>query len=120
MKNGFTLIELLAVIVILAILATITVPTITNTINNSKEKSLVQQKNNIVNAAERWGTDNTNELPKAGKTVKKSISDLQSSGYLESSDIIDPTTNKKMNGCVKITLKSSTKQYKYEYTDSCS
>ena len=39
-KKGFTLVELLAVIVILGIILLITVPKITNTIDNSKESSL--------------------------------------------------------------------------------
>lgn len=120
MKNGFTLIELLAVIVILAVLATIAVPTITNTINNSKQKTLASQKETIKKAAERWGTDNTNKLPKGNEIVKKSISDLQSEGYLETDDVIDPTTSKKMTGCVQITFNKDNNQYKYKYADTCS
>ena len=38
MKNGFTLVELLAVIVILGLIALITITSMENTINSSKNK----------------------------------------------------------------------------------
>ena len=118
-KNAFTLIELLAVIVILGILATITVPTIVNIINNSKEDTLEEQKNTIVNAAERWGTDNIRKLPTTSCDL--TIDFLKQEGYLESDkDVIDPTTDKEMTGCVRINFESANNQYKYTYVDSCS
>ena len=52
-KKGFTLIELLAVIVILAIVVSITIPAITNTINDSKNNSMQV----AVNAAQKWMED---------------------------------------------------------------
>ena len=117
-KNGFTLIELLAVIVILGILATITVPTIVGLINNSKESTLDEQKNTIVDAAERWGTDNVRKLPTTNCDL--SIDFLQKEGYISSEkDVIDPTTDEKMTGCVRITFESSNNQYKYNYVNTC-
>ena len=117
-KNGFTLIELLAVIVILGILATITVPTIVGLINNSKESTLDEQKNTIVDAAKRWGTDNFRKLPTTSCDV--SVDFLQKEGYISSEkDVIDPTTDKKMTGCVRITFESSNNQYRYNYVNTC-
>lgn len=117
-KKAFTLIELLAVIVILGIIATITVPTIVGLINNAKEDTLEEQKNVIINAADRWGTDNVRKLPKTSCYLE--IDFLKQEGYISSDkDIIDPTTNEEMTGCVKVTYDGSKKQYKYTYENTC-
>ncbi len=122
MKKGFTLIELLAVIVILGIIATIVVPTINDTINNSREDAYKQQKESILDAARKWGTENTRKLPlNNGESIEKSLKCLKEEGYLKSDKkIIDPTTDKEMNGCVKITYEASNNQYKYTYQSTCS
>lgn len=51
-RNGFTLVELLAVIVILAIILVIAVPSIMNTINDSRKAALESSAKMIASAAE--------------------------------------------------------------------
>ena len=119
MKNkGFTLIELLAVIIILGIIASITIPTIVGLVNDSKEDTKEQQINTVINAAETWGTDNWRKLPETSCDID--IEFLKKEGYLESSkDVIDPTTNETMTGCVRITYDKDNNQYNYSYQETC-
>lgn len=123
MRNqGFTLIELLAVIVLLAVIAAVTVPIILNSINNSRENAYEEQVETIEYAAERWSTDNHNELPTTdGASIYRSVSFLQEEGYLSSDkEIKDPRDDSKMTGCVKITYDESYNQYDYKYGKACS
>lgn len=116
--KAFTLIELLAVIIILGILATIVVPNIVGIINNSKKDTLNEQKRTVVDAAKRWGTDNTKKLPQSSCSL--TITKLKTEGYLDSEKkVTDPTINKEMTGCVKIEYDSNNNQYKYTYIDTC-
>lgn len=63
MKNkGFTLVELLAVITLLGIIALITIPVVTNTMSKQKEKLYYDQLNQLIKAAQNWGTDNNDTL----------------------------------------------------------
>lgn len=118
-KNAFTLIELLTVIVILGIIAGITIPTINGIIKNSKEKAYNEQINVIVDAAKRWGIDNTFAL---STTSKISVATLKSEGYISNKKILkNPIDNTSIeNACVKITYDENTKQYKYAYSTDCS
>lgn len=63
MKNkGFTLVELLAVITLLGIIALITIPVVTNIMSKQKEKLYYDQLNQLIKAAQNWGTDNNDTL----------------------------------------------------------
>ena len=61
-KKGFTLVELLAVITLLGLIALITIPAITNTMSKQKEKLYYDQLNQLILAAQNWGTDNIETL----------------------------------------------------------
>ncbi len=58
MKKGFTLIELLAVIVILSVITLITVPMITNVIEESKKKALTSSVEGLVESANLYAIEN--------------------------------------------------------------
>ena len=57
-RKGFTLIELLSVIVILAVITLITVPMITNVIEESKKKALVSSIQGLVESANLYAIEN--------------------------------------------------------------
>ena len=50
-KKGFTLIELLVVIVILVVIMAVAIPSVTSSIERSKDKQLTQVKNLVTSAA---------------------------------------------------------------------
>ena len=58
MKKGFTLIELLEVIVILSVITLITVPMITNVIEESKKKALTSSIQGLVESANLYAIEN--------------------------------------------------------------
>ncbi len=58
MKKGFTLIELLAVIVILSVVTLITIPMITNVIEESKKKALTSSVEGLVESANLYAIEN--------------------------------------------------------------
>lgn len=72
MKKGFTLIELLAVIVILAILALISIPLISNVIEDTKKSSFLVSVNGILQAAEYDSLNKGNDyyFPESGLNFK--------------------------------------------------
>ncbi len=57
-EKGFTLIELLAVIVILSVITLITVPMITNVIEESKKKALMSSVEGLVESANLYAIEN--------------------------------------------------------------
>lgn len=66
-KHGFTLVEILAVITIIGILGLITIPMISNSVENSKTKAYRETINFIVDAAKLYRVNNdydesTNQL----------------------------------------------------------
>ena len=121
MKNkGFTLVELISILTILGILALITIPVMNNVISKTKNKALKEQKATIVSAARKYSTEIAEYLPKYdGDIYSIEVSELRNTAYLEDENIIDPTTNKPMKGCVNIIFNASKGKYNYEYTDEC-
>ena len=119
-KKGFTLVELISILTILGILALITIPVMNNVISKTKNKALKEQKATIVSAARKYSTEIAEYLPKYdGDIYSIEVSELRNTAYLEDENIIDPTTNKPMKGCVNIIFNASKGKYNYEYTDEC-
>lgn len=115
MKKGFTLAELLGVIVILSLIALITVPAITDTLQNYKIKLCNTQLEEIISAAKTWGADNLVKLPSSeGQTKTVSLKTLSDYGYIDAV-IQNPVT--KENFDLETTTVTITKQVKkFVYT----
>lgn len=113
-KRGFTLIELLAVITILGIIAVIITPVVTGILSKAEEDAYKKQVDNIVKAAQTWGLRHIDELSiNDKKTIQ--LDTLIGEGFIENSDIINPKTNERMEGCISITYSEEYKQYEYKY-----
>lgn len=122
MKKGFTLIELLVVIVLLGIIAVLVTTSVIGIMNDSKSSLSDTQKDTLEKATEQWGTINAGEMPyDDGESISVDVQVLADEGYIDSADLEDPKTSKKICGAVKITYKESNNQYSYEFEEkSCS
>lgn len=113
-KRGFTLIELLAVIVVLGIIAALITPVITGILSESQDQAYNKQVDNLIKAANTWGLKNTDQLPTSGRTIIQ-LDTLINDGIIENNEIINPKTNKKMEGCISVSYNDDYKQYEYKY-----
>ncbi len=112
--NGFTLLEILAVVIILGIIAIVTTIYINDIMNNSRDSLNESQKELILDSAKKWGNFHDEALPMEG-TCTLPVSQLADDGYIDSDDIIDPTTNKEIPVCIEITYNDG--KYSYKYTE---
>ena len=112
-KNyGFTLIELLGVIIILGIITTITVPMITNQLNESKKKLCITQYENILNAARAYGADHLDNMP-----TYVTYDKLVSGGYIKEG-IQNPITKEQISSDLRINITKigTNRKVKYSYS----
>lgn len=86
-KKGFTLVELLVVLVILVVIMSIAIPSITSSLERSKEKQKDATIKLIVSAAELYADRHKNTFT-SGNDV--SISTLISDGFLTKEEAKDP------------------------------
>jgi hypothetical protein len=97
-----------------------------NHLNNAKELEYNNKINLIVNAGIKYGEERINYIQdetSKNNYINIKISDLIEEGYLdeeESGGIINPKTNTKFSGCVKLRYNSSKLSVSGEYINSCS
>lgn len=115
MKNnkGFTLVELLAVIVILVAIISIAIPSITSSVDRTKDKEFKAKTELIVAAAEVYVSNHRNAITKTECYI--TIDQLINDGVIASKNVVDPrkTNDAKITGCVKYASQN------YEYGETC-
>ena len=89
-KKGFTLVELLVVIVILGVIMSIAIPSITSSIERSKDKQKTQIINLIVSAGELYVDKHKNTVNPGQITLDKLIGD----GLITAQEMKDPFNEK--------------------------
>ena len=102
-KKGFTLVELLAVIIIISLLALLTSTSVTKILKDAKNDLSNIQIASIKAAAEAWGADNFNRLPKVNECKYLTLKDLKDYGLLDS-NVIDPKNNQEISDNLKIKM----------------
>lgn len=116
-NKGFTLVELLAIISVLAIIALTTYPVVSYVIKKGRNRSYETQVKLIENAATSYVTEDPNGKYENLDSIAIPLSELQRLKVVKKTTIVNPKTEKPMNGCVKIT-KDSYGQYKAKYQDN--
>lgn len=92
-NKGFTLVELLGVIVILVAILLIAIPTITSSIERSKEKQLNGKIDLIISGAELYISD----IKTSSNSCHIELSTLRSGDYITAKTLIDPTSDSEAN-----------------------
>ncbi len=108
-NKGFTLVELLAVIVILITILLIAIPSITSSLERSKEKQNQAKYRLIESASEIYISDHKNTL---GDTGHVCLSDLKNDGLLIAAELKD-SNDDVIDGCVLFDLTASPNVYTF-------
>ena len=91
-KKGFTLVELLVVIVILGVIMSIAIPSITSSIERSKDKQKTQIIKLIESAGELYVDKHKNTVQQ-GKSI--TLDDLIEDGLITKEEMKDPFNEKR-------------------------
>lgn len=115
-ENGFTLIELMVVTVLAVMLTLYMIPRVMDLLDTSKDELYKAQIQTIEKAAKDYFLTESDYLPTDKKDARfLSIDMLFKHHHLETNEIIDPRTEKKMKGCVLV--KPNGKDYSYTYEE---
>lgn len=114
-KKGFTLIELLVVIVILVVIMAVAIPSVTSSIERSKDKQLTQVKNLVTSAAELYYDSHKNSLT-TNQTI--TIGKLIEDKYLTATEAKDPF-HEKRTICGYISYNSTEKSFEFNEANTC-
>ena len=112
-NKGFTLVELLAVLVILSAIMGIAIPSITSSMERSKEKQNEQKKEMLESFAELYVTDHKNAIYKnlvSNDSCYIEISTLKTKGYLSDEADVD-VDGKSFTGYIKFDKSNNSYQY---------
>lgn len=110
-NKGFTLVELLAVLVILIAIMSIAIPSISSSLERSKDKQNGARKKVLESAAELYVTDHRNNID---SSCCVSLDKLKSENYVDE-DAINDADGKKFEGVIYFEKDSNT----YEYVSAC-
>ncbi|MGN7408495.1 type II secretion system protein [Sporosarcina sp. SAFN-010] len=103
-EKGLTLVELLAVIVILGIIAAIAVPSIGNIIQNSREKAVLADATNAIEAANLYFAENPDKTSISLKESAQGKNDGLETQYLQKSSLTEAVVTKKTDNTLTITF----------------
>ena len=109
-NKGFTLIELLAVLAILTAIMGIAIPSISSSLERSKEKQNESIKKMLVSFAELYVTDHKNAVYNAigaGTSCYISIRDLKDEGYANEESVKDADDKELIGDYILFTKPSS-------------
>lgn len=117
--NGFTMIELLGIITIIGVLLVMTVPSLTNTLKNSEEKTYENFSDNLLIAAETYVENNPERFPSlkvAGGRAVITVQDLITNGLIKKT-VVDPKTGTEVSTTDTIVMsKNDDKTIDYAYS----
>ena len=112
MKKGFTLVELLAVIIVIGLVLTITIPVVSNILENSYHKTFLTNANLMQEAAEKYFVENVIKLPSdIGEVAVVFLDTLISKEYIE--PITDPRHQEETCYGHVLVTKTTTQAFSY-------
>lgn len=106
-KNGFTMIELLAVILLLAALFVILYPSISKTLNYSKNNAYEVQLDSVLRASYDYTLKHIELLPTGGNSLVITLADLKNDGLINT-NVINTKKNEPFSDDVLVRVALST------------
>ena len=112
-QKGFTLVELLAVLIILAIIFVISVPLMTEILDQSKNTIYKKQIDTILDASYDYSLKNINYLPESDETSYITLGELKYEGMVDY-DLTNPETTERFEEELVISINKVGTGYKNE------